>query len=338
MKKYTKIIIAAFAALNIIITFGGCGEEAATVNEKAATVDEAVTESSKMNALEPTTEISTTVGSSETQENATEETKSGNTSKKNNNNSNNQTGGAQGSSSGSSGTVSVTGVNLSTQSLSVRVGGSGSFSVSMSPSNATDTSYTVTTSNGNATVSCSGGTVTVYGQTAGDCLLEVTSGNGKTATCNVTVYNQSNNSGSSGSNGKKSQNNSSNSRSSNNTNKNVITDNTLLTQSQLHTDQVNQRIVDGINRYFINKGMPYDSSINKNNRGWFISGTNYYLGDNYYSINKIISEETDGFEHEIWGLFDSNPDLDRSTMYKRAFRCYYEKQSNGEYYWYFCHN
>lgn len=344
MKNSKKYLAAAMAALFMIVGFTGCGETKSN-NSSAATADEATTESAKMNALETTTEIPME-DTSEAQEIATEETKSEDseeatkdttksedTAKKNEASSKKQNG-SQGSGSGSSkkpSSVAVTSVNLSASSLSVKVGGSASFSVSLSPSNATDTSYTVTTSNGNATVSCYGGSVTVYGQAAGNCQLTVKSSNGKTAICNVNVYKQQNSNGNSGG-GTQSGNNS-----NKNPNSGTITNDTLLTHAQLCTDNINKKIVDGINQYFINKGMTYDSSLNTNNSGWFLSGTNYYVSDNRWSVNLIISDETAGLEEELIALLEGDLYSSASDMCKVKFRCYYEKQSNGEYNWYFCH-
>lgn len=341
MKNSKKYLAAAMAALFMIVGFTGCGETKSN-NSSAATADEATTESAKMNALETTTEIPMTEDTSEAQEIATEETKSEDTEEttksedtaKKNEASSKKQNGSQGSGSGSSkkpSSVAVTSVNLSASNLSVNVGGSASFSVSLSPSNATDTSYTVTTSNGNATVSCNGSYITVYGQAAGNCQLTVKSSNGKTAICNVTVYKQSNNSGSGSS-----------SQSGNkNPNNSAITNDTLLTHAQLCTDNINKKIVDGINQYFINKGMTYDGSLNsKGGCGWFLSGTNYYVSDNRWSVNMIVPRETEGLEEEFIAAFSDDlfiSSIDDVFSSSTHFRCYYEKQSNGEYNWYLCY-
>lgn len=227
--------------------------------------------------------------------------------------------------------VSVTGISLSKSSMTLTEGSSGSFNVNISPSNATDKQYNVVTNNGNATVSCRGTKVTVYAQHKGTCKITVSSANGKTAVCNVTV-NAKSSSGSSKSNNKTSSND--NQKQSSNTNKTSINDNTLLTHKQLCSENIVKKLIDKVNYTFQQKGMKYNSSLNKNNSGWLYSGTHLYQGDYIYSTNSFIKKELNGYLEEVDAVLIGT----YGNVYSDyQFKCYYEKQSNGEYAFYFCY-
>lgn len=233
--------------------------------------------------------------------------------------------------------VAVTGVSLSRNSISLYEGDSATFEVVISPENATDRQYNVVTNNGNASIDCNGSTVTIYGENSGSCDITVSSTNGKSATCSVSVNARTSyNNGGSGNSGGNSGGNNGNSG-----NSGAITDDTMLTHAQICTDEVMDRVVAEVNSYFQAKGMTYDSSLNIHNRGWFLSGTNYYQGDYYYNLNRMIYEETTGFDGELRGSYYSNPQeqqwYDISEIYNTSFRCYHERQSNGEYRIYFCY-
>lgn len=253
--------------------------------------------------------------------------------------------------------VSVTGISLSKSSMTLTEGSSGSFNVNISPSNATDKQYNVVTNNGNATVSCSGTKVTVYAQHKGTCKITVSSTNGKTSVCNVTVNaksgsggsnsngNGSNNRSSSGSSQKQSSstnnksssgsnNSNSSQKQSSSTNNTPVNDNTLLTHKQLCSDNVLKKLIDKVNYTFQQKGMKYNSALNKNNSGWLYSGTHLYPGDYYYSTNSFIKKELDGLLEEVDAVLIK---LDGNDYSDYLFRYYYEKQSNGEYAFYFCY-
>lgn len=257
--------------------------------------------------------------------------------------------------------VSVTGISLSKSSMTLTEGSSGSFNVNISPSNATDKQYNVVTNNGNATVSCNGTKVTVYAQHKGTCKITVSSTNGKTSVCNVTVNaksgsggsnsngNGSNNRSSSGSSQKQSSstnnksssgsnNSNSSQKQSSSTNNTPVNDNTLLPRNQLITKANIEKVCNAVNNYFINKyNMKLDKSMNKNNSGWFYSGSHYYPGDYYYSVNSMINSEIEGFEGDFYGLIASNPQMSVNDLYNHYFRCYYESAGNGEYNIYLCH-
>lgn len=335
-----KIFILAFAVVMTLsaITFSGCGknEEQETESKAAvseSTEDEAATAATEMSS--GSTEPSSAASSTEATTASTQSKNAATSNKKQaNTNTSRSSNGSQGTNrmTSSSGNTAVTNVSLSKGNMTVNVGSSASFEVYINPESATDRQYNVTTSNGNATVTCSGSTVTVYGQNKGNCTMTVSSTNGKSAVCNVTVASSSGGSGSrSGGN--------SNGGSNRNSGGNggAVNDNTPLTHKQICTDKVMGRVCEAVNNYFKEKGMTYDSSKNINNSGWFLSGSNYYKSDNVYSINRIIKEETEGFYNELYGYYMSNPQDDISKMYSGRFRCYYVRESNGEYSIYFCH-
>lgn len=226
--------------------------------------------------------------------------------------------------------VAVTGVSLSRNSISLYEGDSATFEVVISPENATDRQYNVVTNNGNASIDCNGSTVTVYGENSGSCDITVSSTNGKSSSCNVTVNSRTSyNNNVSGNNGSYSENNGGNTGN----NGGVITDDTLLTHEQLCSEIILERLMNKVNTLFQQKGMTYNPSLTKSNSGWLLSGTNYYPGDYYYSTNSFISKELAGYEEEV----DALVRYDGDSYSDFQFRCYYERQDNGEYNFYFCY-
>ena len=215
--------------------------------------------------------------------------------------------------------VAVTSVSLSKSSLSVTVGKSASFTVKVNPNNASNKDYVASTNNGNATVSCSGSTVTVKGISKGSCVVTVKSSNGKTAKCSVTVKAKA---------AKKPA---------------KVTDDTVLSLSELHTDKSMKKICDKINAAFKAKGMTYDSSRNINNSGWHFHEAQ---GDwKSQSINSYATDMIEYFDVLLWGhalgeqvYDDGETSFTYYNDYKGfVFRCYYEKQSDGNYNIYFCY-
>jgi uncharacterized protein YjdB len=83
--------------------------------------------------------------------------------------------------------VSVTGVSLNKNSLSLTVGSTGALTASITPDNATDKSVTWTSTNENVAVVDENGLVTAVG--SGSCMIKATAndGSGKSASCLVTV-------------------------------------------------------------------------------------------------------------------------------------------------------
>lgn len=346
MSMMKKLFILALAAVMTLsaITFSACGKNEEQETESEVSVSESTDDEAETYATETSsnsTEPSSATSSTEQATNSTQATNT-TTSKEKQTNTNTNTNTSRSSNgsrstnrtTSSSGNTAVTSVSLSKGNMTVNVGSSASFEVYINPESATDRQFNVTTSNGNATVSCNRSTVTVYGKNKGNCTITVSSTNGKSAECDVTVTKKSSSGGSSsGSGGNSSGGNNKNSGG----NSGAVNDNTPLTHKQICTDKVMGRVCEAVNNYFKKKGMTYDSSKNINNSGWFLSGSNYYKSDNVYSINRIIKEETEGFDNELYGYYMSNPQDDISKMYSGRFRCYYVRESNGEYSIYFCH-
>ena len=83
--------------------------------------------------------------------------------------------------------LSVKSISLSETSLTLEAGESRQLRISFNPSDAAIKSCSMTVSNSNAAATLSGTTVTVKGIKAGTATLTVTSHNGHSAACNITV-------------------------------------------------------------------------------------------------------------------------------------------------------
>lgn len=83
--------------------------------------------------------------------------------------------------------LAVRSISLSQTSLTLETGESKKLQISINPSNAANKICTISTDNGNARAVIEGQTVTVTGVNAGTCTLTVTSNNGHTAKCDITV-------------------------------------------------------------------------------------------------------------------------------------------------------
>lgn len=331
MKKRLFAVVLAAAIAMTAASLCGCGKEKNkndNISVSTATPSEATKDSVSTTATQGTTTATVSTSPTDASSKATN-----NSSAASENRASDSSNASNGSSDNRNSNVAVTSVSLSRNSISLYEGDSSTFEVTISPSDATDRQYNVVTNNGNASIDCNGSTVTVYGENRGNCEITVSSTNGKSAACSVTVNSRTSYSnGGSGNSGGNSGGNNGNSG-----NSGAITDDTMLTHAQICTAEVMDRVVAEVNSYFQAKGMTYDSSLNINNRGWFLSETSDYPGDYYYSINSIINGEIDGFEGDLFGFYNSNPHLDRSNMYNTRFCCYHERQGNGEYRIYFCH-
>ena len=334
MKKIFILALAAIIATSAV-TFSGCGEKDNTGADDETSVsvksteDEAATNATDASGESTSpSSVATTAPSAGTTQPAASTDK-----KQSTNNSNNSTRSSSGTNT-SSGSKTVTSVSLSKGNITISEGSSASFEVYINPESATDRQYNVTTSNGNATVSCNGSTVTVYAQNRGNCTITVSSTNGKSAVCNVTVTSSSGGSG----NGSGGNSNGGSNRNSGGNGGGSVTDDTLLPRNQLITKANMDKLVNSINNHFSGKGATYTSSLNKNNSGWFISDTSsMYQGDYYYSVNSMISSEIECFEDELYGLFVSNPQMDINRRYEIRFRCYYEQLGQNDFDVYFCY-
>ena len=362
--KILSVILSAIILLTSAAILVGCGDEKESVakiatSDGAATKIETVTEvatdeQGSTQIVEETRVIEeTTATNSKSESSESSETKSNdssasknntnsanvkgnsnssntnkNTNKTNNNTNSNKssakvTGGSTKSStkpakSSKPKSVAVTSVSLSKSSLGVTVGKSASFTVKVNPNNASNKDYVASTNNGHATVKCSGSTVTVKGISKGSCVVTVKSSNGKTAKCSVTVKAKA---------AKKPA---------------KVTDDTVLSLSELHTDKSMKKICDKINAYFINKGMHRDASWNKNNSGWYFHEAQ---GDwKSQSINSYATDMIEYFDGHLWSTILGEQVYDDGeisyTEYVNysdcTFNCYYEKQNDGSYNIYFC--
>ena len=346
----TKILSAILSAIILstsAATLTGCGGEKAPAAKIETVTEVATDEQGSTQIVEETRVIEETTATNLKSENSeNSETKSNDSSASKNNtnsanvkgnssnankttnntNSNNPSVKVTGSSTKSNSTpaksVAVTGVSLSKSSLSVTVGKSASFTVKVNPNNASNKDYVASTNNGNAKVSCSGSTVTVKGISKGSCTVTVKSSNGKTAKCSVTVKAKA---------VKKPA---------------KVTDDTVLSLSELHTDKSMKKICDKINQYFINKGAHRDASKNKNNSGWFFhqAGQDEFFGVASQSINSYATDMIEYFDGQLWAnVLGEQVYDDGETSYTYyvdykdgTFNCYYEKQSDGGYNIYFC--
>ena len=320
-KRLFAIALAAVISMSMA-TLVGCGEQNTDNVTSSATPAEATkTTNSTISTTAPATTQSTTAATTAATTAPTEGSTKANSEKSENKSSN---------SSQSSGSVAVTSVSLSKSSISLYEGDSSTFEVTINPSDATDRQYNVVTNNGNASIDCNGSTVTVYGENSGSCDITVSSTNGKSATCSVSVNARTSyNNGGSGNGG----NSGGNSNGGGSGNSGVITDDTLLTHEQLCSERILDRLMNKVNTLFQQKGMTYNSSLTKNSGVWLLSGTNYYPGDYIYSANSFFDKELQAYEGEVEALVN----YDGNSYSDFQFRCYYEKQSNGEYYFYFCY-
>lgn len=306
MKKILSLTLATLMVL--LIGLYGCiptDNSSATADESYVTEAASTTFSETTSTVqtegttkaEETTVAETTVASTTTAE-KTESTKLASDKSDNDD---------KPASSGGNKTVYVSKVSLSKSSMTLNVGDSDSFKVTLSPSNANNRTYSVSTSNSNASVSYSGNTVTVTGKYEGKCTVTVTSSNGKTAVCNVTVKKKT---------------------------PAVITDDTVLPHKELATATNMQRLCDTITTYFVQNGMTEKPSLNTSNSGWYLcyDGTYEMTASRSYNemkelVMSFIIEQVDGILVGMHGI----------AYNEVHFHCYYDMQANGEYAIYFCY-
>lgn len=112
----------------------------------------------------------------------------------------------------------------------------------------------------------------------------------------------------------------------------IITDDTSIPHSQLCTDENMSKVTSVINNHFVSLGSPYNPSLNKDNCGWFLTQT---LMSKYEecSVNKFTNDTLVSFINEanvFLGMSDA-------TYTDWTINCYAERQPDGEYNIYFCH-
>ena len=112
----------------------------------------------------------------------------------------------------------------------------------------------------------------------------------------------------------------------------IITDDTAIPHSQLCTDENMSKVTSVINNHFVNLGSPYNPTLNKDNCGWFITQT---LMSKYEecSVNKFTNDTLVSFINEANAFLE----MSDATYTDWTINCYAEKQPDGEYNIYFCH-
>lgn len=112
----------------------------------------------------------------------------------------------------------------------------------------------------------------------------------------------------------------------------IITDDTPIPHEWLCTDENMRKVTSVINNYFVNLGSPYNPTLNKDNCGWFLTQT---LMSKYEvcSVNKFTNDTLVSFINEANAFLE----MSDATYTDWIINCYAERQPNGEYNIYFCH-
>lgn len=112
----------------------------------------------------------------------------------------------------------------------------------------------------------------------------------------------------------------------------IITDDTAIPHSQLCTDENMSKVTSVINNHFVNLGSPYNPTLNKDNCGWFLTQT---LMSKYEecSVNKFTKDTLVSFINEANAFLE----MSDATYTDWTINCYAERQPDGEYNIYFCH-
>ncbi len=112
----------------------------------------------------------------------------------------------------------------------------------------------------------------------------------------------------------------------------IITDDIAIPHSQLCTDENMSKVTSVINNHFVNLGSPYNLTLNKDNCGWFLTQT---LMSKYEvcSVNKFTNDTLVSFINEANAFLE----MSDATYTDWTINCYAERQPNGEYNIYFCH-
>lgn len=112
----------------------------------------------------------------------------------------------------------------------------------------------------------------------------------------------------------------------------IVTDDTSIPHSQLCTDENMSKVTSVINNHFVNLGSPYNPTLNKDNCGWFLTQT---LMSKYEecSVNKFTNDTLVSFINEANAFLE----MSDATYTDWTINCYAERQPDGEYNIYFCH-
>ncbi len=112
----------------------------------------------------------------------------------------------------------------------------------------------------------------------------------------------------------------------------IITDDTPIPHEWLCTDENMRKVTSVINDHFVNLGSPYNPTLNKDNCGWFLTQT---LMSKYEecSVNKFTNDTLVSFINEANAFLE----MSDATYTDWTINCYAERQPDGEYNIYFCH-
>lgn len=112
----------------------------------------------------------------------------------------------------------------------------------------------------------------------------------------------------------------------------IITDDTAIPHNQLCTDENMSKVTSVINNHFVSLGSPYNPTLNKDNCGWFLTQT---LMSKYEecSVNKFTKDTLVSFINEANAFLE----MSDATYTDWTINCYAERQPDGEYNIYFCH-
>ena len=112
----------------------------------------------------------------------------------------------------------------------------------------------------------------------------------------------------------------------------IITDDTVIPHSQICTDENMSKVTMVINNHFVSLGSPYNPTLNKDNCGWFLTQT---LMSKYEecSVNKFTNDTLVSFINEANAFLE----MSDATYTDWTINCYAERQPDGEYNIYFCH-
>ena len=112
----------------------------------------------------------------------------------------------------------------------------------------------------------------------------------------------------------------------------IITDDMAIPHSQLCTDENMSKVTSVINNHFVSLGFPYNPTLNKDNCGWFLTQTLMYKYEEC-SVNKFTKDTLVSFINEANAFLE----MSDATYTDWTINCYAERQPDGEYNIYFCH-
>lgn len=112
----------------------------------------------------------------------------------------------------------------------------------------------------------------------------------------------------------------------------MVTDDTPIPHDRLCTDENMNKVTSAINNHFVDMSSPYNPTLNKDNCSWFLTQT---LMSKYEecSVNKFTNDTLVSFINEANAFLE----MSDATYTDWTINCYAERQPDGEYNIYFCH-